>query len=282
MLASIPSPARDSIDIGPLHLRAYGLMIAIGVYVAVRWARARWEARGGTASEITDLAVWCVPAGLVGARLYHVITDWQLFRGHWIDVLKIWQGGLGIWGAIAGGAIAGVIVARRRGLDLPTLFDVAAPVIPVAQAIGRFGNWFNQELFGRPTDLPWALEIARDHRPERYIANPTFHPTFLYELLWNLALATALVWIDRHRPVRPPGLFALYVAGYCSFRICDELLRVDTAAHVLGLRWNLLVAIAGTAIGVAWFVATQRPTAREGPLLQAIQCAQGDSNSHDP
>jgi prolipoprotein diacylglyceryltransferase len=128
----------------------------------------------------------------------------------------------------------------------------------VDQAIGRIGNYFNQELFGRPTDLPWALEIDRDHRPDRYVADPTFHPTFLYELLWNLALAAALVWLDRHRNIRPPGLFALYVAGYCGFRTVDELLRVDPAAHLLGLRWNLLLAIAGTAIGVAWFVATQR------------------------
>ena len=128
----------------------------------------------------------------------------------------------------------------------------------MAQAIGQVGNYFNQELFGRPTDLPWALEIDRGHRPDRYLADPTFHPTFLYELLWNLALAAALVWLDRHRPVRPPGLFALYIAGYCAFRIVDELLRVDPAAHVFGLRWNLLLAIAGTVIGLAWFAATQR------------------------
>jgi prolipoprotein diacylglyceryl transferase len=146
--------------------------------------------------------------------------------------------------------------ARRR--ELADFLDAAAPALLVAQAIGRIGNYFNQELFGRPSDLPWALEIDRDHRPDRYLADATFHPTFLYELLWNLALAAALVWLDRHRNIRPPGLFALYVAGYCAFRTVDELLRVDPAAHLLGLRWNLLLAIAGTAIGVAWFAATQR------------------------
>ena len=136
--------------------------------------------------------------------------------------------------------------------------DAAAPALLVAQAIGRVGNYFNQELFGRPTHLPWALEIDPNHRPERYIAEPTFHPTFLYELLWNLTLAAALVWLGRHRNVRPPGLFALYVSGYCAFRIAEELLRVDPAAHLLGLRWNLLLAIAGTAIGAGWFAAMQR------------------------
>jgi prolipoprotein diacylglyceryl transferase len=151
---------------------------------------------------------------------------------------------------------------RRAGADLAQFLDAAAPALLVAQAIGRVGNYFNQELFGRPTDLPWALEIDPAHRPARYADDPTFHPTFLYELLWNLALAAALVWLDRRRPVRPPGLFALYVAGYCALRIVDELLRVDPAAHVLGVRWNLLLAIAGTAIGLTWVAMTQRQPRR--------------------
>jgi prolipoprotein diacylglyceryl transferase len=273
MLASIPSPSGDSIDIGPLHLRAYGLLIALGVYAAVRWARIRWEARGGKASEITDLAVWCIPAGLIGARAYHVITDWQLFRGRWFDVLKVWQGGLGIWGAIAGGTIAGVIVARRRGLDLPLLFDVAAPVIPLAQAIGRFGNWFNQELFGRPTDLPWALRIDPAHRPEGYLQYPTFHPTFLYESLWNLIVVALVLFVERRFRLRRGRLFAVYVAAYTFGRVWIEALRIDPAHRVAGLRVNDWVSIGVCIAAIGVLVLTGRPrrarASGEAPLAPA-------------
>jgi prolipoprotein diacylglyceryl transferase len=153
---------------------------------------------------------------------------------------------------------------RRAGVDVPRFMDAAAPALLVAQSIGRVGNYFNQELFGRPTDLPWAIEIDPEHRPDRYADQATFHPTFLYEIIWNLLLAAALVWLGHHRRIRPPGLFALYVAGYCVFRIVDELLRVDPAAHVFGVRWNLLLAIAGTLIGLAWFAAVARRPAQAG------------------
>jgi prolipoprotein diacylglyceryl transferase len=265
VLASIPSPSGDSIDIGPLHLRAYGLIIAVGVYVAVRWARARWEARGGRGSDITDLAVWCVPAGLIGARLYHVVTDWQLFRGRWLDVVKIWEGGLGVWGAIAGGTIAGVIVARRRGLDLALLFDVAAPVIPMAQAIGRFGNWFNQELFGRQTDLPWALRIDPSHRPEGYLQYDTFHPTFLYESLWNLAVVGIVLFVERRFRLRPGRLFAVYVAAYTFGRFWIELLRIDPANRIAGLRVNDWVSVALFLAAVTFLAVSGRPRPTPAP-----------------
>jgi prolipoprotein diacylglyceryl transferase len=261
--ASIPSPSTNVFHIGPFVVHVYGLCYVLAVVAAVAITRRRWAARGGSPQLVYDVAVWGVPAGILGGRLYFLATTPGDTFEHWWGPFAVWEGGLGIWGGIAAGTLVGLWRVRRAGAGVADFLDAAAPALLVAQAIGRVGNYFNQELFGRPSDLPWALEIDRDHRPERYAANPTFHPTFLYELLWNLALATALVWIDRHRPVRPPGLFALYVAGYCGFRIFDELLRVDTAAHVLGLRWNLLVAIAGTAIGVAWFVATQRPTARQ-------------------
>jgi prolipoprotein diacylglyceryl transferase len=274
VIAFIPSPGGDSIDIGGLHLRAYGLIIAAGVYVAVRWARARWEARGGAASDITDLAVWCVPAGLVGARVYHVITDWELFRGRWLDVFKIWQGGLGIWGAVAGGALAGVIVAHRRGLDTALLFDVAAPVIPLAQAIGRFGNWFNQELFGRPTDLPWAVRIDPSHRPAGYVQYDTFHPTFLYECLWNLTVVAIVLFVERRFRLRRGRLFAVYVAAYTFGRFWIELLRIDPANHILGLRVNDWVSILVFAAAVGVLVVSGRPTgppASPAPERQASE-----------
>jgi prolipoprotein diacylglyceryl transferase len=174
----------------------------------------------------------------------------------------VWRGGLGIWGGIALGTLVGIWRLRRAGADVPRFLDAAAPALLVAQSIGRVGNYFNQELFGRPTSLPWAIEIDPAHRPLGYKDATTFHPTFGYELIWNLVLAAALVWLGHHRRIRPPGLFALYVAGYCAFRIVDELLRVDPAAHVFGVRWNLLLACAGTVIGLAWFAHTQRREAR--------------------
>ena len=269
VIASIPSPGGDSIDIGPLHLRAYGLIIALGVYVAVRWARVRWEARGGAAADITDLAVWCVPAGLIGARVYHVITDWELFRGRWLDVLKIWQGGLGIWGAVAGGTLAGVIVAHRRGLDKAVLFDVAAPVIPLAQAIGRFGNWFNQELFGRPTDLPWALRIDPSHRPAGYVQYDTFHPTFLYECLWNLVVVAIVLFVERRFRLRTGRLFAVYVAAYTFGRFWVELLRIDPANRIAGLRVNDWVSLVVFAAAVGVLVVSGRPIPASTPPAAA-------------
>jgi prolipoprotein diacylglyceryl transferase len=258
VVGSIPSPSFNGIHVGPFDIRIYGLCYVLAVLAAVAITTRRWEAQGGSRELVQDVALWGFPAGIVGGRLYFLATSWNEVPDHWWGPFAVWKGGLGIWGGIALGTAAGIWRLRRAGADVPRFLDAAAPALLVAQAIGRIGNYFNQELYGRPTSLPWGLEIDRDHRPERYLADPTFHPTFLYELLWNLALAAALVWLDRHRPVRAPGLFALYVAGYCAFRIVDELLRVDPAAHVFGLRWNLLLAIGGTAIGLAWFASTQR------------------------
>ncbi|MCP5028743.1 MAG: prolipoprotein diacylglyceryl transferase, partial [Actinomycetia bacterium] len=199
MFASIPSPSEASIELGPLTLRAYGVMIALGVLAAVAIGRRRWAARGFDPDDITTIATWAVPAGLIGSRLYHVITDWKSFQGRWLHVFAIWEGGLGIPGGLVAGIGVGVWVARRNGLPVADVIDAVIPGIPVAQAIGRLGNWFNQELYGKPSDLPWAVEIDLPHRRAPYLDVETFHPTFLYEGLWNLGLFGVLVLIDRRR-----------------------------------------------------------------------------------
>jgi prolipoprotein diacylglyceryl transferase len=242
LLASIPSPPGGGIDIGPLEVRAYGLVIGIGVLVAVLVAQRRWAARGGDPADISGIATWAVPAGLVGARLYHVVTDWHRFEGRLADIPAIWQGGLGIPGGLLAGVVTGVVVARRRHLDVPGLLDAVAPAIPIAQAIGRLGNWFNQELYGRPTDLPWALRIDPEHRPAGLADIATYHPTFLYEALWNLALAAAIVVLGRRLRLRPGLLFVVYVAGYAAGRLWVEALRIDPATLLLGLRVNVVVS----------------------------------------
>jgi prolipoprotein diacylglyceryl transferase len=255
VLASIPSPSDNAISLGPLDLRAYGLAIAAGVLASVAIAQRRWARRGGDPADISAIAVWAVLAGLVGARAYHVATDWRRFEGRWSHAFAIWEGGLGIPGGLLAGVVVGVLVARQRGLPVPRLLDVVAPAIPVAQAIGRLGNWFNQELFGRPTDLPWGLEIDPEHRPSRYATETTFHPTFLYEALWNLALAGLLVMYERWRPGGRPGrLFALYVGGYALGRLWVEALRVDPATEVLGVRVNIWTSVFAFACAAAWLI----------------------------
>lgn len=250
-LASIPSPGADALRVGPLQLRAYGLMIAVAAIVAIGIARRRWVARGGAVDDIGAVAVWAVPAGLAGARMYHVLTDWRRFEGRWLEVFAVWKGGLGIPGGLVAGVCVGVWAARRRGLPVPALLDVVAPAIPVAQAIGRLGNWFNQELFGCPTGLPWGLEIDPEHRPVRFRDVATFHPTFAYEALWNLALAAALVLLERQRRLRPGQLFIGYVAGYALGRLWVEALRVDPASELWGLRINIWTSVAALAAALS-------------------------------
>jgi prolipoprotein diacylglyceryl transferase len=258
VIASIPSPSSNGVQLGPLDIRYYGLLYVVAVAVAVAITVRRWEAAGGDRRLVYEVAAWGFPAGIVGGRLYFDLTSSNLVPDHWWGPLAVWQGGLGIWGGIAAGTLAGLVVLRRRGADIPRFLDAAAPALLVAQAIGRVGNYFNQELFGGPTSLPWGLEIAPAHRPPGYESFATFQPTFLYELIWNLGLAAFLVWLGHARRIRPPGLFALYVTGYSGFRIFEELLRVDPAHHILGLRLNFFVACALTVAGAVWFVATQR------------------------
>ena len=202
----------------------------------------RWEAKGGNRDLVYEVALWGFPAGVIGGRLYFLATSWNEVPPHWWGPFAFWKGGLGIWGGIPAARLPDCGVLRRRGANVPVFLDAAAPALLVAQAIGRVGNYFNQELFGGPTTLPWGLEISAAHRPAGYMQYATFHPTFLYELIWNLLLACALVWLGHHRRIRAPGLFALYVTGYSFARIGEELLRVDPAHHVFGLRLNFYVA----------------------------------------
>jgi len=255
VIAAIPSPSTGSFGLGPLEIRGYGIMIALGVIVAVSWAQRRWVDKGGTADHISTIAIWAVPAGLLGSRLYHVATDWKRFRGRWEDVPAVWQGGLGIPGGLAAGVIVGLLIARRQGISMPRVLDAIVPTLPIAQAIGRWGNWFNQELYGRPTDLPWGLSIDVDHRPAAHLAAETFHPTFLYEGLWNLTLAAVLVRVDRRGVLKPGHLIGLWVCGYGLGRLWVESLRIDHASLLAGVRVNIWVSLVAVVVGGAVAVA---------------------------
>ena len=258
-LAFIPSPSSNGIHLGPLNLRAYGVLIAIGALIAIEWAGRRWVARGGASGDIPAVAIWAVPAGMVGARAYHVITDNQLYRGHWIDALKIWDGGLGIWGGVLAGAAVGAWVGARRGLSPARLLDAAAPAIPLAQAIGRWGNYFNQELFGRPTTLPWGLRIDVANRPAGYERFATFHPTFLYESLWDLAVVAIVLWAERRLRLRPGRLFVVYVAAYTFGRFFTESMRIDPSHRFFGLRLNDWTSVIVFACALTFLLVRRAP-----------------------
>ena len=258
----LPSPPTNGFHLGPLFLHAYGLAYVLAVTAAVAITMRRWEAKGGQRDLVYEVALWGFPAGLIGGRLYFLATSWSEVPPHWWGPFAVWDGGLGIWGGILAGTLAGLLVLRRRGADISVFMDAAAPALLVAQAIGRIGNYFNQELFGGPTTLPWGLEISPAHRPVGYTQYATFHPTFLYELIWNLLLAGFLVWLGGRRSIRAPGLFALYVAGYSLARIGEELLRVDPAHHIFGLRLNFYVATILFVAGIVWFIRIQRGGAK--------------------
>ena len=259
---SIPSPSRNSIGLGDFRIRAYGLMIALGVVLGVKLAQRRWLLVGGREEEIASLAAWAVPAGIVGARAYHVATDWRSFRGHWLDVVKIWEGGLGIPGGLVAGVGVGYLLARHRGLRIDALLTAVVPAIPLAQAIGRLGNWFNQELFGRPTTLPWALRIDPGHRPVGYAQVATFHPTFLYEALWNLMLMSVLIVLTSRTAWARERVLALYVLGYGIGRLGVESLRIDHASVVLGMRINIWISLLAIAVATALRSRRSRPPVR--------------------
>lgn len=254
LVASLPSPSTGELSIGPLHLRAYGLMIALGVIAAI-WLLGRQleRKRIGTPDDASSIGIWGVAAGIVGARLYHVATDWDRFSDNLTAIPKIWEGGLGIPGGLLLGILAGAWQSKRRGIPPAMLLTCAAPAIPLAQAIGRWGNWFNQELFGKPSDLPWALEISPAKRPEGYAEFATFHPTFLYESIFCLLGGLALLWIDRRLRLKRGQLTALYVILYTFGRFFFENLRIDDAHDVLGLRVNAWVSLGLFLFGVAWF-----------------------------
>jgi prolipoprotein diacylglyceryl transferase len=255
----IPSPPVNGFYVGPLFVHFYGLMYVVGITLAIIITRRRWRAVGGDVSLVTDVATWAVPAGIIGGRIYFdITTPFDITPHAWYGPLAVWNGGLGIWGGVLAGAVVGIWRVHRAGADWRLMADAVAPALLVAQAIGRIGNYFNQELFGKPSTLPWALEVSPAHRPAGYLAFGTFQPSFLYELIFDLALAAALVWLGHHRNIRPPGLFALYVAGYSGYRIFEETIRIDSSAHFLGLRLNFFVALVGTVAGLTWFAFTQR------------------------
>ncbi|WP_419926702.1 prolipoprotein diacylglyceryl transferase [Candidatus Poriferisocius sp.] len=255
MPASIPSPGADSLEIGSLDLRAYGLMIALGV-LAAAWLFTRLFTRRGHSPELaSSVTVWAVVAGLIGARIYHVITDWKSYQGNWGDAWQIWEGGLGIPGGVIAAAIVLWVFARQRGIPLSDIADSMAPALPLGQAIGRWGNWFNQELYGRPTDLPWALEIDPEHRRLQYLDDEIFHPAFLYECIWNLALVGFLLWAGKRFTLKPGRLFGLYVLGYSLGRLWIETIRVDFASELAGVRvniWVMLALIVGSVAYLLW------------------------------
>jgi prolipoprotein diacylglyceryl transferase len=268
VLASLPSPSQGVWHLGPIPIRAYALCIIAGIIAAVLLTQRRWKARGGAVDDVVDVAVWAVPFGIVGGRLYHVITDPELYFLPGRDPIKalyIWDGGLGIWGAVALGAVGAWIGCRRRGIRLMDFADALAPGLVLAQAIGRWGNYFNQELYGAPTTLPWALQIDPAHRPPDTPYIGLYHPTFLYESLWDIGVALLLLWVGRRFTLRRGKLFALYVAAYTVGRFWIEALRVDHANHILGLRlndWTSLLVFAGALVALLW---RRRPEARPDP-----------------
>jgi prolipoprotein diacylglyceryl transferase len=257
-LGFIPSPSVNGFHLGPLFIHVYGLMYVVAIAVAVYITRRRWAAAGGNPDLVWDVTLWAVPAGIIGARIYFDITTPADIPHHWYGILEVWSGGLGIWGGIAGGAAAGIWRLKRAGVNAGQFANAIAPALLVAQAVGRIGNYFNQELFGKPSTLPWALEISPAHRPLGYLQYGTFQPSFLYELIFDLAWAAWLVWLGNHRKIRPWGLFALYVAGYSAYRIFEETIRIDSSEHFLGLRLNFYVATILALAGIAWFLRAQR------------------------
>jgi prolipoprotein diacylglyceryl transferase len=272
ILATIPSPTQGVWNLGPLPIRAYALCIVVGIIAAIQLTERRWLARGGAPGDVLDIAVWAVPFGIIGGRIYHVISSPQAYfgaNGHPLQAFAIWEGGLGIWGAIALGGVGAWIACRRRGIPLPVFADAIAPGLLVAQAIGRLGNWFNNELYGGPTHLPWALKIyawdggkavvGADGHP---VVLGTFHPTFLYELLWNLAAAAVVIWADRRFRLGHGRAFALYAATYCLGRLWVELLRTDPANHFFGIRLNVFTAVVVGLAAVGYFF-SQRGRPRE-------------------
>ena len=285
MLAYIPSPPTNGFSLGPFRLHVYGLMIAAGVVGAVWLSQRRWDRIGGAAGTWSMLALWGVPGGLVGARLYSVITSWQAdTHGHWYRAFAIWQGGLGIWGGIALGVATGIYGARRHGLRFAPLLDTVAPGLALAQGIGRWGNYFNQELYGRPSGLPWAVRIAHPvhcssvtHCIPYPPAVSTFQPTFLYESLWDLALAALLILAARHVRIRRGYLFTIYVAGYTAGRFWTEYLRVDEAHKIGPFRLNDWVSIVVFLAAVA--VLVTRGRARPGDELVDSPLRPGEPGS---
>jgi prolipoprotein diacylglyceryl transferase len=258
----IPSPPINSFHIGPLDVRFYALGYIIGIALAILVTRRRWRALGGDPDLVNDIALWVVPAGIIGGRIYFDITTPGDIPHVWYGVFAVWTGGLGIWGGVALATAVGAWRLHRLGITVGPFANAIAPALLVAQAVGRIGNYFNKELFGKPTTLPWGLEVPYQYRvaggiPAQDLGFSTFQPSFLYELIWDLILAAFLIWLGHRFKIKPWGLFALYVAGYSGYRIFEEAIRIDSSEYFLGLRLNMFVAIALTVTGLVWFVLAQ-------------------------
>jgi prolipoprotein diacylglyceryl transferase len=273
-LASIPSPSDNVLDLGPLTIRVYGLMLLLGIVVAVVITGKLWTRFGGGWDLVYRAAMWGVLWGIVGARAYHVITSWDEVPDEWWGVFAVWKGGLGVWGGVAAGVVAGGIVVRRAGANVPLFADCVAPGILLAQGIGRLGNYFNQELFGTPTSLPWGLEIDPENRPADYQLSDTFHPTFLYELIWDAAGAAAGIWLVVRQKLKPGGVFWLYVMWYSLARFAwEEQLRTDPSNEVFGMRLNFWIALGFFIVAAVGLARTQRRDRKASfaPQLQPVR-----------
>jgi prolipoprotein diacylglyceryl transferase len=261
LVASIPSPHTGVVHLGPLQLHMYGLTLLVAILACIWLTGKRWTAMGGEWELVTRVAVWGVAFGVLGARLYHDATSWnEVPTPKWQGMWEVWKGGLGVWGGIFLGAVAGSVIVRRAGANVGAFLDAAAPGLLLAQGIGRIGNWWNQELYGKPTTLPWGLKIDAAHLPAdpKYLAYSTFQPTFLYELIWDVAGVLVLLYVARRFRLNPPNLFALYVAWYCFGRFFEELLRIDPAHHIAGLRLNAWVSIILFVGAVGYFLWHER------------------------
>jgi prolipoprotein diacylglyceryl transferase len=282
--AYIPSPSINSFSLGPLVIHFYALMYLVGIAAAIVITRRRWRAAGGDPDLVGEIALWSVPAGIVGGRIYFDITTPMDVPHVWYGVFAVWDGGLGVWGGIFLATVVGCWRLRRNKVSVAVFMDAVAPALLVAQGIGRIGNYFNKELFGRPTTLPWGLEIPYQYRvaggiPDKYLNAATFQPTFLYELIFDFAWAGVLIWLGHHRKIKPPGLFALYVFGYSAYRIFEESLRVDSSVYILGLRLNMYIATVLAIIGLVWFWRSQR---RPAPVVTADAASDADPADNPP
>jgi prolipoprotein diacylglyceryl transferase len=277
-LASIPSPHSGTIDVGPLTIHMYGLMLLLAIAACVLLTGYRWVRWGGDWDLVFRVAVWGVAFGIVGARAYHDITSWSEVKdiNAWWAPFAVWKGGLGVWGGILFGVLAGAWIVRRSGNSVRLFMDAVAPGLLLAQGIGRWGNWFNQELFGKPTSLPWKLKIDAAHQaslPAKYLNASGYHPTFLYEFIWDVLGVIALLLIDRRFKIRRPALFALYVSIYCFGRFFEELLRIDPAHEYFGLRLNAYVSIVGFVVSTAFFIWWQfirQPSGADRPRAKRV------------
>jgi prolipoprotein diacylglyceryl transferase len=276
-LAFIPSPHTGTIDLGPITIHMYGLMLLLAIAACIWLTGVRWVRRGGDWDLVLRVAVWGVAFGIIGARAYHDITSWnEVSSPKWKGIFAVWQGGLGVWGGILLGCIAGGIVVWRSGARVRDFADAVAPGLLLAQGIGRWGNWFNQELYGKPTDLPWALDIDQSHQgslPAKYLDKSGYQPTFLYEFIYDLGGVAILLLVDRYFRIRRPALFALYVSIYTVGRFFEELLRIDPAHEYFGLRLNAYVSIVLFVLSTAFFIWWQfirTPTGAERPRASRI------------